>query len=167
MTKSSAKNNSLYLINDEEVQIGQWKRTEDINNSDKQVYYLKKSHIISPWDEFIDLTDEEKQEALNLTNKLRKKLGPANFPSGHIVRNEMRSPQKPLLLIYLLDPEESLGESSSLPKGTNPFVGYAISFPKSEYNVPVSYAINEELLDRFDIVEDDFEDYGDYENDEN
>ena len=48
-----------------------------------------------------------------------------------------------------------------MEKGINPFVGYAISFPKSNYNAPVSYAVNEELLDRFDIVEEDFEDYGD------
>jgi len=98
---------------------------------------------------------------MNLTNLHRKKAGEAMYPNGQIVRNELRDPKKPLLIIYLLDPEESIDPKNSLPKGINPFVGYAISFPKSNFNAPVSYAVNEELLDRFDIVEEDFEDYGD------
>lgn len=160
MTKPNPKNNSLFEINGNDVQIGQWKRTEDEKNSNEQIYYLRKSHIISPADEFIDFTDEEYERAMELTNLNRKKEGNAMYPNGQIVRNELRNPEKPLLIIYLLDPEESLGPKNSLPKGINPFVGYAISFPRSNYNAPVSYAVNEELLDSFDIVEEDFEDYG-------
>lgn len=161
MTKPNPKNYSTIEVNDSEVQIGQWKRTEDDKNSNEQIYYLRKSHIISPSDEFIDFTNEEYESAMNLTNLHRKKAGEAMYPNGQIVRNELRDPKKPLLIIYLLDPEESIDPKNPLPKGINPFVGYAISFPKSNYNAPVSYAVNEELLDRFDIVEEDFEDYGD------
>jgi len=160
MTKPNAKNNSPFVVSSNTVSIGQWKRTEDDKNSSEQLYYLRKSHIISPSDEFIDFTDAEKSLAMELTNLHRKKEGEAMYPNGQIVRNELRDPRKPLLIIYLLDPEESL-EKYPLPKGTNPFVGYAISFPKSNFNAPVSYAVNEELLDRFDVVEEDFEDYGD------
>lgn len=160
MTKPNAKNNSYFVVCSNTVSIGQWKRTEDDKNSGEQLYYLRKSHIISPSDEFIDFTDAEKSRAMELTNLHRKKEGEAMYPNGQIVRNELRDPRKPLLIIYLLDPEESL-EKYRLPKGTNPFVGYAISFPKSNFNAPVSYAVNEELLDRFDVVEEDFEDYGD------
>lgn len=163
MSKSNAKHNSLFEINKDTVSIGQWKRTEDDKNSSEHIYYLRKSHIISPSDEFIDFTEEEYERAMALTNQHRKKDGEAKYPNGQLVRNELRDPRKPLLLIYLLDPEESL-EKYPLPKGTNPFVGYALSFPKSNFNAPVSYAVNEELLDRFDIVEEDFEDYGDDEN---
>lgn len=163
MSKSNAKHNSLFEINKDTVSIGQWKRTEDDKNSSEHIYYLRKSHIISPLDEFIDFTEEEYERAMSLTNQHRKKVGEAKYPNGQLVRNELRDPKKPLLLIYLLDPEESL-EKYPLPKGTNPFVGYAISFPKSNFSAPVSYAVNEELLDRFDIVEEDFEDYGDDEN---
>ncbi|MES2448606.1 MAG: Z1 domain-containing protein [Bacteroidota bacterium] len=159
MFKPNAKNYSHFDVNGNNVSIGQWKRTEDDKNSNDQIYYLRKSHIISPSDEFIDFTEEEYESAMNLTNLQRKKVGEAMYPNGQIVRNELRDPRKPLLIIYLLDPEESL--EYPLPKGTNPFVGYAISFPKSNFNAPVSYAVNEELLDRFDIVEEDFEDYGD------
>ncbi len=161
MTKPNPKNNSTIEVNGKDVQIGQWKRTEDDKNSNEQIYYLRKSHIISPSDEFIDFTDEEYERAMTLTNLHRKKEGEAMYPNGQIVRNEIRDTKKPLLIIYLLDPEESIDPKNPLPKGINPFVGYAISFPKSNYNAPVSYAVNEELLDRFDIVEEDFEDYGD------
>jgi hypothetical protein len=160
MSKPNAKNNSHFIVSGNTVSIGQWKRTEDDKNSSEQLYYLRKSHIISPSDEFIDFNDAEKSRAMELTNLHRKKEGEAMYPNGQIVRNELRDPRNPLLIIYLLDPEESL-EKYPLPKGTNPFVGYAISFPKSNFNAPVSYAVNEELLDRFDVVEEDFEDYGD------
>lgn len=160
MSKPNAKNNSHFVVSGNTVSIGQWKRTEDDKNSSEQLYYLRKSHIISPSDEFIDFTDDEKSRAMELTSLHRKKEGEAMYPNGQIVRNELRDPRKPLLIIYLLDPAESL-EKYPLPKGTNPFVGYAISFPKSNFNAPVSYAVNEELLDRFDVVEEDFEDYGD------
>lgn len=160
MTKPNAKNNSHFKINGNIFSIGQWKRTEDDKNSNEHIYYLRKSHIISPSDEFIDFTDEEYGRAMDLTNLHRKKDGEAMYPNGQIVRNELRDPRHPLLIIYLLDSKESL-EKYPMPKGTNSFVGYAISFPKSNFNAPVSYAVNEELLDRFDVVEEDFEDYGD------
>jgi len=159
MSKPNAINASTFEIAGSLSQIGQWKRTEDDKNSSEQIYYLRKSHIISPWDEFIDFTKEEIDRAMDLTNAHRKKEGEAIYPNGQLVRNELRDPRKPLLLIYLLAPEESLTKYP-LPKGSSPFVGYAISFPKSNFNAPVSYAVNEELIDRFDIVEEDFEDYG-------
>jgi len=161
MSKPNVKNISHFEVSGNNVSIGQWKRTEDDKNSSEHLYYLRKSHIISPSDEFIDFTDEEYQRAMNLTNLHRKKAGEAMYPSGQVVRNELRVPQKPLLMIYLLDPEESIDPKNPLPKGTNPFAGYAISFPKSNFNASVSYAVNEELLDKFDVVEEDFEDYGD------
>ena len=163
MSKPEARNKSHFELAGKEVFVGQWKRTEDDKNSSEQLYYLRKSHIISPSDEFIDFTDGEKLIAMDLTNRHRKKEGEASYPNGQIVRNQLRDPKKPLLLIYLLDPEESL-EKYPLPEGTNPFVGYAISFPKSNFNAPVSYAVNEELLDKFDVVEEEFENYGDDEN---
>lgn len=161
MSKPNATNNSDFELNDNGVQIGQWKRTEDDKNSSEHIYYLRKSHIISPSDEFIDFSDEEYERALALTNQNRKKPGQAMYPNGQLVRNQLRDPKKPLLIIYLLDPEESIDPKNPLPKGTNPFVGYAISFPKSNFNAPISYAVNEELLDKFDTVEEESEDYGD------
>ena len=49
------------------------------------------------------------------------------------------------MLIYLLDPKGAGLENSE------PIVGYAISFPASDYNADVEYAINTHLLDRFNV----------------
>lgn len=163
MSKPNSKS-SKFTISGDDFEIGQWVRKEDESLSDSsEIYYLRKSHIISPKDEFIDLSTDEYKDALELTKIDRARKGndgePA-YPNGQIVRNEIRNPKKPLLILYLLDPDESLWKYP-MQKGINPIIGYAISFPKSNYNAPVSYAVNEELLDRFDIVEEDFEDYGD------
>ena len=158
MSKNKASSFADFQISGKSFSIGQWKRTQDPNNSDDSVYYIKKSHIISPKDEFIDLTPEEYEKAMELTRQKRQKQKKDEepvYPNGEIVRNEIRDPKKPLLLIYLLDPKES---KTKILDNSNPFVGYAISFPKSNYSIFESFAVNEELLDRFDI-EDDFDDY--------
>ena len=51
-----------FQVNNESVQIGCFLRRQDENNSDESVYYLRKSHIISPKDEFIDLKTEQHKE---------------------------------------------------------------------------------------------------------
>lgn len=152
MNKKAPKQSKI-VFGGKETDIGQWFRREDDNNSNEDLFYVRKSHIISRKDEFIDLTESELEEAKRLS-------GNVEIPNGKIVRERIRDPKKPLLILYLLDPDESLWKYP-MEKGINPFVGYAISFPKSNYNAPVSYAVNEELIDKFDIVEEDFEDYGD------
>lgn len=149
MSKRKASNTREFQIGNKEVSIGYFLRRQDENNSDENVYYLRKSHIISPNDEFIDLLEPEYDRAMELTRELRvrqnREGGPA-YPNGEIVRNQIRNPENPLLLIYLLDPV-----GAQMLPDTNLFVGYAISFPKSNYNASVSYAINEQLLDRFNV----------------
>lgn len=164
MSKANARNFSEFSITGDSIKIGQWKRTEDKDKSDDKIYFLPKSHIISPKDEFIDLTESEKERALQLTteyNAKQGKNGQVSYPSGKIVRNQMRDPKHPLLLLYLLDPQEIDSVYHPMPEGINPFVGFAISFPKSNFNAPVAYAMNEELLDRFDFAENELEDYED------
>lgn len=152
MNKTTPKQ-SKFNLGGKETDIGQWFRREDENNSNEDLFYIRKSHIISRKDEFIDLYESELEDAKQLS-------GNVEIPNGKVVRERIRDPKKPLLILYLLDPDESLWKYP-MEKGINPFVGYAISFPKSNFNAQVSYAVNEELLDRFDIVEEDFEDYGD------
>ena len=160
MSKSGGKT-TVFSFNEDKKYIGQWIRKEDENNSSRDIYFVRKSHIISPKDEFVDLTDDDFKLALDLTNRyLRSKDEKEKTqPIGRIIREEVRSPQNPLLLIYLLDTKESLTKFQ-MEDSSVPFVGYAISFPRSNYNIPVSYAVNEELLDRFDFVEEEPEDYG-------
>lgn len=160
-----SKNNATYYhsmpVGENEKSIGCYLRTQDDNNSDQDIYYLRKSHIISPKDEFLDLTEDEYLKAMQLTREMRarqNKDGEPDYPNGEIVRNQIRSPQNPLLLIYLLDPS---GVKPPLQFG--PIMGYAISFPGSNYNSNVTYSVNEQLIDRFNIdeVNEDFVDYED------
>jgi hypothetical protein len=136
------------------LDIGLFNRRQDERNSSTDNYYIKRSHIISPGDEVIDLTDEERNSAMARTIeywKQRGKEGEPSYISGEIVRNEIRDPRKPLLLIYFLNPEEA-----GLQFDGNPIVGYAISFPSSRFNATVSYAVHEQLLSIFN-QEDNFD----------
>jgi len=161
MNKRNTSCITEFQVNNVQVQIGCFLRRQDENNSDENVYYLRKSHIISPKDEFIDLTETEYERAMQLTRVLRarqNKEGDPAYPNGELVRNEIRNPQNPLLLIYLLDPV-----GAKLPTDSDPFMGYAISFPGSNHDAWVAYAVNEQLLDRFN-VEDELDDFEDEEN---
>jgi hypothetical protein len=152
MSKRNALTSSEFQITNEQVNIGCFLRREDDNNSDEHVYYLRKSHIISPKDEFIDLTEEEYERAMQLTRELRanqNKEGEPAYPNGEIVRNKIRDHRNPLLLIYLLDQA-----GVKISPSSEPFLGYAISFPGSNYNAFVAYAVNEQLLDRFNVEDD-------------
>jgi len=149
MSKGNTETNHSIAFQNGFNKIGCWVRTLDKNNSSEEIYYLKKSHILSPKDEFIDLSVTEYDRAMQLTRDLwekKKKEGKPSYPNGQIVRNEIRKPENPLLLIYLLDP---IG--AELPPTSNPIVGYAISFPKSNFNAFVAFAVKDELLDRFDF----------------
>lgn len=138
-------------------------RRQDNDRSPNDLYYLRKSHIISPNDEFIDLTQEELYLAREATLRLWKEKGKEGEPNrlnGDWVRNEIRKPKKVLLMIYLLDPAGAL-----LPSSSTPIVGYAISFPGTEHDDSVTYAVHEQLLGEFDM-EDIFEPAGeDYDED--
>lgn len=161
MSKRNASQETKFYIGNKYLQIGCFLRNQDEKNSDENVYYLRKSHIISPKDEFIDLTETDYERAMHLTKEFRtrqNKEGKPAYPNGEIVRNQIRNPQNPLLLIYLLD-----SSGAETPPDSTPFVGYAISFPGSNHNAYVAYAINEQLLDRF-YIENDLDDFDDEEN---
>jgi hypothetical protein len=133
------------------LNIGRIRRTEDGEKSSGDLYYIRKSHIISPGDEFIDLSNDELRQAVNRTQQLWTaggKEGTPSYPSGEVVRNTFRKPDKPLLLIYFLDPE------GARLSGDTPIVGYAISFPANDRDDAVSFAVHEQLLNQFNLQED-------------
>lgn len=153
---SKAKTAIRYPINKSEgnLDIGCYFRKSEPNTNGVN-YYLRKSHIISPMDEVIDLTVDELKIARLRTEELwqtKGKTGSPSYPSGEIVRNEIRSPQNPLLIIYYLDPS-----GANLPVNSDPIVGYAISFPASKFDSAVSYAVHEQLLPIFSIDDEDLE----------
>ena len=86
--------------------------------------------ILSPFDEAIDLSDAEFQNALDETNNERLALGepPTDRPSGPSIRTERgKRPHNGLLIIYALDPEIALGTGVT----DRPVIGVVVSFPDS------------------------------------
>lgn len=140
--------------------IGLILRRQDEDKKTEEIYYIRKSHIISPNDEFIDLSSEEYGQALERTKALwaSGKEGTPKYPSGEVVRNTSRKPNRPLLLIYCLDPEGAKVDTQL------PIIGYAISFPANDRDDAVSFAVHEQLLNQFnqqdepEIIQQDDED---------
>ena len=146
ITKSQGKN---FRINNE-VSVSLIVRRQDAKST-TDLYYIRKSHIISPNDEFIDLTANERESAQEATLRLWREKGKTGEPkrlNGDWVRNEIRPPDKVLLLIYLLDPE-----GAELNESSDPIVGFAVSFPGSNRDDAVTYAVHSQLLQNFDIDE--------------
>jgi hypothetical protein len=138
-----------FLVN-EHVNINLIKRTQ-ADESTESLYYIKKSHIISPDDEFIDLTENEKELARQASVRIwREKKGVTNGEPlrlyGDWVRNKITKPEKVLLLLYFLNPEGACIRDLS-----KPIVGYAISFPGTDNDDAVTYAVNRQLLQNFDL----------------
>lgn len=120
-------------------EIGLTKR-KDATPKDANLYTMTNSRIISPADELLDLTGEQKDEAIAMqVRENPDKKRPEN-PGGKYIRR-VRDPKNGLMLIYLLDPAEI--------DATIPVVGLAISFPKSDTAMRLGYRVN--------IVSDDME----------
>lgn len=121
--------------------VGLTRRTDD-SADDAAKYMLKKAHLISPQDEYLDLTEEEEAEALRLTreqwSQKQDSRREPDRPSGPFIR-QVRPSKRGLLLIYLLDPANIDAESAF---ATRPFVGYAVSFPGSDSARAVEYVVN-------------------------
>ena len=145
MSRHNPERATDYTIGGELKQVGNIQRTADEKSNGEGMYYLRKSHIISPDHEFIDLTGGQYDEAMRLTALKRiadGKTGGPKYPNGEIVRNQIRSKQTALLLLYTLDPVTA-GLSADSPA----VVGYAISFPASDHDNAVSYAVHQQLFD--------------------
>ena len=141
-------------------------RAEDI--SDVNTYYIRKNHIVgNQCDEFIDLESTILSSALEVTKERKKDAGKEwdkTYPAPDIVRQEFRSKQNPLLIIYPLNPKCSnvLDKAGNILEGIvqysasdEPFIGLVISFPGSETNHAISYVVNQvgdfvETEDMFD-----------------
>lgn len=132
------------------LDIGLVTRSQDDKSND-DIYYIRRSHIISPGDEFIDLTEVELGLSLQRTGQLWRdsgKSGIPSYPSGEVVRNTIRKPSRPLLLLYFLDPDGA-GLAIEVP-----VVGYAISFPANDRDDAVGFAVHEQLLNQFNQQDD-------------
>lgn len=111
--------------------VGLTLRSQDKATGDVDSYTPTRRHILSEGDEAKDLSPAKQEEALRETKKAWKDApGTKTEPtkaSGTCLRM-MRPKERGLMLVYLLDPHPALGDDYA---GT-PFVGYALSFPKTD-----------------------------------
>lgn len=160
------------IMRDETVfSIGQFTRREDEDRSDEMEYAIKKSRLISKTDEFMDVTPEIMAEIKRRTLEVWKQKEnkkqeeqPPNEPNPLIYRNELRSEDTPLLILYLIDPVASTAppdppkSNFPLPAGTPPLAAFAIAFPGTGNHRPTRYAIHKEFLSNYiptDLPDDD------------
>lgn len=155
MNNTRPETSEWFEINGRQEMVGCFLRNGDAINTDEHSYYLRKSHLISAKDELVDLTDTQYAEAMQLTIQRARTGTNPQYPSGKIVRDEIRSPHHPLILIYPLDPKGALIENDVPGTGGDiPYIGYAISFPDSKNAEKIEYAVHGQLLDRLDWDED-------------
>lgn len=143
-------------------EVGTFLRTHAEDCEADNIYQIKKNHIIgNPEDEFIDLEKELLNDALARTKEIRNEWT-KNYPSPKIVREEFRPKEQPLLIIYPLNPEGANSENHNTFKSTDePFIGFAISFPKTRYSdAAVAYRANqiEDFRESEDYFDDEAED---------
>ncbi|HOW86231.1 MAG TPA: Z1 domain-containing protein [Candidatus Aminicenantes bacterium] len=94
--------------------------------------------LVSPTDELVDLSKEQQQEAIRLTQerwKAEHRMGEPERAGGREIR-KVRDKNNGLLLLY------PIGPPSFYPAGTKPIIGMAISFPKSDTAKEVIYTVN-------------------------
>ncbi len=134
------------------------------DDSENDLYRLKKANIISPEDQHIDLTDSQVAAALAATVNAWERGTPRTgagakykskptSPSGPFIR-QTRSSRRGLLLIYPLDSSEvKLGGERFTAM---PIIGMAMSFPVSNKSTTVEYQANTKYwVDRYGDDEED------------
>lgn len=162
MSKSIDKDTCVHTFSNG-VRVGCFVRQQAEDAQNAGTYYIRKNHIVgNPTDEFIDLPADMLSKALDETKKRKSQAGEEwkhKYPSPQIVRQEFRSKQTPLLMIYPLNPESSnmsgVKDAVSYTKNDEPFIGFAIAFPHSDTDKAVSYVANQ--VADFAVTEEDFD----------
>ena len=129
---------------DRPIEVGGWtvhpltraQYLADSGDSDS-VYRIRR--LVSPTDEMIDLSDEQKKWAYDETLRhyndhqaVSRHQAVPSRPSGQNIRHA-RSFSDGLLLLYPL----SKGDDAGLP-----IIGFAVSFPHAGHDTPVDYVVN-------------------------
>lgn len=121
---------------------------------------LSKNRIGSPNHESVDLDKQQYNRAREQTEKLdlAKSPGkaPRKYPAGNFVR-ELRSPKEGLIVFYVIDVKSLIDNDELFSEyglsNNEPLIGFMISFPRSQSNVPVEYAVHQELINEFHYYE--------------
>ncbi len=137
------------------MKVGCWTRNRSKDTNDLNTYFIRKNHIVgNQKEEFIDIDEETIERALQVTIERKREKEEEwthDYPSPELVRKEFRSKTNPLLLIYPLNPEGAnvKDNNGNIIYGTEvytaqdePFIGFAISFPRTDTGEAVSYQVN-------------------------
>jgi hypothetical protein len=98
---------------------------------------IRIKRLVSPSDEALDLSDDEKMKALEFVRADRDVKG--DLPSGKAIRHT-RPKERGLFLVYL--PTGKDGDSRTYGGKGQEIVGWAISFPESQTAQPIEYWVN-------------------------
>ncbi|HWZ15428.1 MAG TPA: Z1 domain-containing protein [Mucilaginibacter sp.] len=104
--------------------------------TDPELYWIRKSHIISPPHEYLDM-DADDRRLLEAKNEAEAN---ATRSVGKYVR-KYRGASYGLLIVYVLHPD-GFGGTDDLPA-----IGYAISLPVIDKDESVSYMVNQQYID--------------------
>ena len=137
---SAKKSDKLTQI--AKLNIGLTKRAQ-ADSSTEEEYRIKKSRLLSPTDEWLDLDQSSRDEIIDETQRLRSEAGkpPSSSltPNGKVIRAK-RQPRNGLLLLYPLDPKEI---NSDIPP-----IGFAISFPESTTAKKIEYLVTNDYWEQ-------------------
>ena len=113
-------------------------RAHHPKDSPDQAHVYRIRRLVSPTDEMIDLTEDQRRRALEQTKRkygggqeTRYRADPTR-PSGPDIRHT-RNAKNGLLLLYPLQEQDT---------GGRPFVGFGVSFPGADSDTPVEYFVN-------------------------
>ncbi|MBD1362998.1 hypothetical protein IDJ77_04170 [Mucilaginibacter sp. ZT4R22] len=141
ISNSNDENPHLFDVNGADVAVGRTRRQErSFKDKDgkeytrQDTYWIRKSHIISPPHEYLDMDDQDSRftEAKRAAAEVNTKA------VGKFVR-KYRGAKNALLLIYILDPAGFGGTDV-------PATGYAISLPVVTGDEPISYLANPQFV---------------------
>jgi len=131
----------------DQIHIDMVKRKHKSKSKTSNDYRYTIGRLLSPRDESVDL-DEASWKKAHAQTQVAWQADPARaqqkhpeHPSGPFIR-KMRSREKGLLMIYLIDPDEAEIKDFSGP----PVVGFGISFPESDSGCKVTYKINSVMI---------------------
>lgn len=124
-----------------------WRSDQNADNAKSETVYLIRNNLITESDQDVDLTDEERLNALQETIAHWKPSGrstiPPTEPSPVWIRKS-RDKKKALLMIYLFKSGKS--DNNVRTPYEDIYLGYAISFPDSSTARPVEYKVDEVYL---------------------
>ncbi len=121
---------------------------------DEENYFIRKSHIISPPHEHLDMPESDPRFKLALRDTINnsKAKNTPTVPAGKFVRKN-RGVENALILIYVLDTKGFNGKPGI------PAVGYALSLPHIENDDKYPYKVNNQFINElFEIPNDAEED---------